>query len=141
MTAIGVDARTFRVLSGWDHVVQSVAKILTTEIGSRVQRRDFGSAIPRLLDKPQNAESLTQFYMATAEALYPRKVNGRWYGEPRFLINRVAFTAHVPGEVGIALFGDYAPKGHLGDFTAVSPMEITYSVNRIMDQLSFEAVD
>ena len=39
-------------LSEKEHLQQSVADILTTPIGSRVMRRDYGSNIPFLIDHP-----------------------------------------------------------------------------------------
>ena len=50
----GISATTGRVLTGWDHCVQSLAKILTTRFNSRVMRRDFGSRVPDLQDANAN---------------------------------------------------------------------------------------
>ena len=36
------------------HIKQSIADILLTPIGSRIQRRDYGSRIPELIDRPMN---------------------------------------------------------------------------------------
>lgn len=139
MSSVGVDRRTLRPLLGWDHVVQSIGNILSTEIGSRIERRDFGSLVPALLDRPQNEENIINFYMAVAEALYPRKLRGRWYGEPRFRLERCLLTAHTAGQVAIALIGFYVPRGHLDDFREASPREVTYSVNRLADVVAIEA--
>ncbi|RBL59131.1 baseplate assembly protein, partial [Xanthomonas oryzae pv. oryzae] len=48
---IGVDAITGRVIEGEQHLAQSIACILTTPIGTREQRRDFGSLLPELIDQ------------------------------------------------------------------------------------------
>ena len=63
MTALlrlsGMDASTGQPLTGSAHLVQSIRDILTTPIGSRVMRRDYGSRLPALLarhtQRPQQA--------------------------------------------------------------------------------------
>ena len=56
-------------ISEIDHIFQSVEMILTTPIGSRVMRRDFGSLVPLLLDGPINQSTLTAIYSAANEAI------------------------------------------------------------------------
>jgi phage baseplate assembly protein W len=107
------------ILTGLDHVIDCVGTILSTEIGSRVQRRDFGSDIPALIDRPQNSETLVDFIMAVAEALEPRRVRGRWYGEPGFRLEWCGIDVATPGTVELMVSGDYLPRGHLGDLTVV----------------------
>lgn len=51
---IGMDADTGRPLGDLAHLRQSIAIILTTPLGSRVMRRDFGSHLPDLVDQPLN---------------------------------------------------------------------------------------
>ncbi|MFM0302412.1 GPW/gp25 family protein [Paraburkholderia sediminicola] len=77
----GMDAKTGRAISGLAHLYQSIAKILTTSIGSRVKRRPFGSEIPDLIDAPNNGETRVRLYAAIATALM------RW--EPRLTLTRV----------------------------------------------------
>ncbi|MCP4103294.1 MAG: phage baseplate protein, partial [Lentisphaerae bacterium] len=77
----GIDKTTGRYLSGLDHLKQSITDILTTPIGSRVMRREYGSRLPRLVDAPLNSSTLVDLYSATAEALQ------RW--EPRFKLTEV----------------------------------------------------
>ncbi|MDR1229696.1 MAG: GPW/gp25 family protein [Azoarcus sp.] len=50
----GMDAETGRTTSDLAHVRQSIRKILTTPIGSRVMRRGFGSRLSDLVDAPLN---------------------------------------------------------------------------------------
>ena len=57
------------------HIVQSIQMILTTPVGSRVLRRDYGSNLPRLIDKPFNRSTVTAIYAAANESI------SRW--EPR----------------------------------------------------------
>lgn len=82
---IGIDANTGAAIEGEAHLAQSIARILTTPLGSRVQRRDFGSLLPELIDQPFNATTRTQLYGATASAL------SRW--ESRLELTRVSLAA------------------------------------------------
>ncbi len=68
-------------MSNLAHVRQSIQKILTTPLGSRVMRRDFGSRIPDLVDAPLNAANRLRVIAATAEAVI------RW--EPRIRVSRI----------------------------------------------------
>ena len=62
-------------LGGFDHLRQSIADILSTPLGTRVHRRDYGSRLPRLVDRPINQSLVADMVAACAEAL------DRW--EPR----------------------------------------------------------
>ena len=65
----GMDANTGRALSGVDHLKQSVRDILTTPIGSRVMRRDYGSRLFDLIDNPGNPETVADIVAESAQAL------------------------------------------------------------------------
>ena len=52
-----------------DYIRRSVADILTTPIGSRVMRRDYGSYLPELIDQPMNELTRLRIFGATAMAL------------------------------------------------------------------------
>ncbi|AOS18622.1 GPW/gp25 family protein [Xanthomonas oryzae pv. oryzae] len=96
---IGVDAITGRVIEGEQHLAQSIACILTTPIGTREQRRDFGSLLPELIDQPLNGATRTLLYGATATALM------RW--EPRLRLTRVDLVVgDTPGSFVLNLEGD-----------------------------------
>ncbi|CAM5398733.1 hypothetical protein AFEL58S_02001 [Afipia felis] len=88
----GTSAAKLTPLSGWDHVVQSITDILTTPLGSRVLRRDYGSRIPSLLDRPMNEATTLDFAVAAAEAL------DKW--EPRVRLERVQLAAAGADGVG-----------------------------------------
>lgn len=106
----GINAETGRPLGGWDHVVQSIRVILTTAIGTRVMRREFGSELMSLIDAPMEERVILAVYVATANAL------ARW--EPRFQLNGVSvLETSGTGLLRLALTGRYFPRGHLGDFT------------------------
>ncbi len=99
----GMSATTGRTLRGYDHLRQSVRDILTTRIGTRVMRRDYGSRLPDLVDAPLNAEGRLDLYVATAEAL------ARW--EPRLDLDRVTSSADVDGRVELTIVARYLPEG------------------------------
>lgn len=99
----GIDATTGRHLDGIAHLRQSITDILTTPIGSRVMRREYGSRLFDLVDAPINRETITDIYAATAEAI------ARW--EPRFQVTQVRIAAAVPGRVELDLIGNYLPDG------------------------------
>lgn len=77
----GMNAETGKPLAGDAHLGQSIADILTTPIGTRVMRRDYGSALFELIDAPLNALTRLRLFAATADALR------RW--EPRLRLTRV----------------------------------------------------
>lgn len=91
----GLDATTGKPLEGFDHLVQSIRDILTTPIGTRVMRRDYGSRLFQLIDAPLNARSILEIYAATVEALM------RW--EPRISVQRVSTAQIQPGSITLTL--------------------------------------
>lgn len=110
----GIDRATGRPLSGWAHTVQSIEVIFTTAIGERVMRRTFGSEIPKLIGENIAPSTLLRFVTAIHVAL------AIW--EPRFALRQVTFPRNTPegvrrGRIGMALAGEYRPRGHLGDPT------------------------
>jgi len=98
-----MDASTGKSLSDLEHLRQSVRDVLSTPIGSRVMRREYGSQLFRLLDAPLNRSTLMDLYAATAEALQ------RW--EPRFELTRVTASLSTLGVVTLNLTGNYLPDG------------------------------
>lgn len=99
----GVNASTGKSLSGREHLRQSIRDILTTPLGTRVMRRDYGSRLPRLVDAPLNHETQIEFYAATAEALM------KW--EPRFRLESVHVDRSGSGHIVLGLTGVYLPEG------------------------------
>lgn len=82
------------------HIAQSIGDILSTPIGSRVMRRDYGSDLPTLIDAPMNGQTAIEIYHATAEAI------DLW--EPRFALERVEIAGAADGVVDLALPGAIA---------------------------------
>ena len=83
------------------HITQSLADILTTPLGSRVMRRDYGSLVPYLIDQPDNAATQLRLVSAVTSAVM------KW--EPRVYLSRVAIAHDVlrPGYAEIQLRGRY----------------------------------
>ena len=110
----GTNAETGKELTGLAHLRQSVRDILTTPIGTRVMRRDYGSRLMELVDSPLTPATLTDIYAAANEAL------ARW--EPRLRVERIKVSAAdegktpapgsaASGQVLIDLAGVYLPTG------------------------------
>lgn len=92
-----MNASTGRALGEMDHIRQSIRDILTTRIGSRVMRRDYGSLIPELIDHPANAANQLRLKAATVMAVM------RW--EPRVALTRVGFSFDAAGVAVIDMEG------------------------------------
>lgn len=102
----GMSRHTGEAIDDDAHLAQSIADILTTPLGSRVMRRDYGSRLPDLIDAPMNGETLVDVFAATAEAI------DRW--EPRLILTRVQVTSVTPGgQMALRLDGR-ARSGEVG---------------------------
>lgn len=101
----GMHRATGRGMRELAHLSQSIADILTTPLGTRLQRRTYGSLLPDLIDHPDNGATRIRMYAATAGALM------RW--EPRLRLSRVQLASGAqPGQVTLDLAGEYlAPQG------------------------------
>lgn len=99
----GLHATTGREVGGIEHLRQSIRDILTTPIGSRVMRRDYGSRLFDLIDAPYSAATKLGIIAATVEALM------LW--EPRIEVEEVALRTFQPGHITIDLTGRYLPDG------------------------------
>jgi phage baseplate assembly protein W len=86
-------------LDDLEHLKQSIIDILTTPIGSRIMRREYGSNLFYLVDKPVNREFLQQIYAAVAEALE------RW--EPRLNLKKVTVDEIRAGHLTLSLSAVY----------------------------------
>lgn len=113
----GLNRITGQLLDGWPHVEQSINVLITTALGSRVERRNIGSRLPRLVDSPISAATVVDFYAATAGVI------DKW--EPRFKLVRVRMDEAVKGHLTIAAEGIYFPRGHLGDFSIQQPKTVS----------------
>ncbi|WP_439239068.1 GPW/gp25 family protein [Lonepinella sp. BR2919] len=78
------------------HIKQSVADILTTQIGTRIQRRDYGSNIPKLIDRPIDRVLILQIASCAVVALnkWEKRLNISQF-KPEFKDGKV--TAKIVG--------------------------------------------
>ncbi|MEB0137992.1 MULTISPECIES: GPW/gp25 family protein [unclassified Undibacterium] len=99
----GMSRLSGAALSGLAHIQQSVADMLTTPIGSRVMRREYGSEVPELIDQPLNGATRLRLYAATAYALL------RW--EPRLTLSGLQLAYDLQGTAILTLQGSVAQQG------------------------------
>lgn len=91
-------------LEGIEHLKQSITNILTTPIGSRVMRREYGSKLFEKIDRPLNGELIAEIYSDVVEALYD------W--EPRFELIQVSVQSFAKGFLVLDLEGRYLANGN-----------------------------
>ena len=106
----GVNRQSGRPLAGYEHLKQSIADILTTPVGSRVMRPEYGSHLPRMVDLPVNKGWISAVQAEIARSL------GRW--EPRLKLSRVNVLAVVDGRVDMVIYGEYLGESVLIEVTA-----------------------
>jgi phage baseplate assembly protein W len=106
---MGMDRTTGQLITGSAHVVQSIADILTTPLGSRRELPDYGSRLPRMVDLPVNAG-----WIAAAQAEIARNLV-RW--EPRLKVSKVTIVSVIDGRVSMKISGIY-----LGDSMTLEVM-------------------
>jgi phage baseplate assembly protein W len=92
-TYIGMDKHTGKRITDAAHIHQSCTDILTTRIGTRTKRRNYGSILPDLIDHPNNPVNRVRVMAATVLALT------RW--EPRIVITQVDYGFDLSGETVI----------------------------------------
>ncbi|GFE76239.1 GPW/gp25 family protein [Novosphingobium sp. TCA1] len=91
-----MDETTGELIEGDDDIRQSAKVILRTRIGSCVGRREFGSLVPDLIDKPMTRANILRVYAATVIALT------RW--EDRIRLDQVGLKAGTsPGSAVVVL--------------------------------------
>lgn len=101
---LGIDKTTGQQLDGNAHLAQSIGDILSTPLGTRVMRRDYGSMLFDLIDQPINGATRLLLSGATAIALQ------RW--EPRLRLKRIVVgLGEQAGELVIALEGERTDIG------------------------------
>lgn len=64
----GIDRKTGRTITGWQLFVSHAGDVLTTQLGSREKRRNFGSRCPELRGKNNSPDNkmLMRAYVALA---------------------------------------------------------------------------
>jgi len=102
MSRTPTDGR-FCILPWREHLEQSIADILTTPIGSRAMRPEYGSRVSRLVDRPINQAWKLEVSVAVVEAL------SRW--EPRIRVKQVRIPSAGAGYIEIAVDYELAKGG------------------------------
>ena len=80
-----------------EYIGQSIRDILSTPTGSRVMRREYGSALFDLLDAPLNRMTIAAIYAATASAVR------QWC--PMVRVKRVEINAVTVAGIQLTLHG------------------------------------
>lgn len=86
-----IDGKT---LTNYAHIQQSIEDILTTPLGSRVMRRDYGITLD-LIDQPANGRTMLRLYSEIIRALT------KW--EPRITVKRVYGNVFSNGTVVVTI--------------------------------------
>ncbi len=101
MTTTGMSRTTGAPLSDEDHIQQSVSDILSTPLGTRVMRRDYGSLLFDLSDMPMNPAVRLLCIMASAMAI------ARW--EPRITVQKIQWAGDfASGNATLTMTGQIA---------------------------------
>ena len=93
----GLSRHIGQTITPMDHLRQSIQDILTTPVGTRVMRRDYGSRLYDLIDKPMTPALKLDVFAATIESLR------KW--EPRFITGRVFVTFAEAGRMVLGITG------------------------------------
>ena len=102
---IGMDRRTGLPISGVEHLRQSIEDILTTPLGSRLMRPEYGSTIRRFLDLP-----VSEGWKSAVQAEAARALK-RW--EPRLELTQVQVLSVLGGRITFRLSGIYKGDSQL----------------------------
>jgi len=95
MTWYGMNKSTGLALTDSEHISQSITDILTTPIGSRVMRREYGSEIFKLLDAPMNGTTKLRIMAATVMAII------NW--EPRVKVTAMGMDITYGGQMVLSV--------------------------------------
>ncbi|MGI0119445.1 GPW/gp25 family protein [Zooshikella sp. RANM57] len=99
---LGMNRYTGKEIGGLEHLKQSIIDILTTPLGSRVMRRNYGCRLHDFIDAPLNQQTIAAFYAAVADALV------LW--EPRFRLQQITLKRLTQGTASFELKGIYLPE-------------------------------
>ena len=99
----GMNVHTGRSIADLEHLRQSITDILSTPIGSRIMRREYGSRLFKRLDAPLTGELLAEIYADVVEALFSY--------EPRFEVTNVSVVSMDQGHLILDVTGKYLVTG------------------------------
>lgn len=109
MNYVGMDRETGAALAGVGHLQQSLSDLLSTPLGSRRERPEYGSLLPRMVDLP-----VTPGFISAAQAEAARRI-ARW--EPRLRLKQVTVIAVIDGRIKFRLSGAYLGDDVFLDFS------------------------
>lgn len=109
---MGMSRETGKALTDLDHIRQSVRDILTTPIGTRVMRRNYGSLLSALIDQPQNESLRLQIMSACYMAIL------QW--EPRVKLTGISYESAFNGGMVVEITGTRADNAQ--DFSLTIPV-------------------
>lgn len=99
-----MNRHTGSTLTELEHIRQSIIDILTTPVGSRVMRREYGSLLFQLIDEPSSGAINLQLSAAAVVAIM------RW--EPRVRVHRVrVINTEYSGQVNLDLEAQIKDSG------------------------------
>ena len=98
-----MNVNTGKAISEIAHIKQSITNILTTPVGSRIMRRNYGSRLFERIDQPINGELIAEIYSDIVEAI------STW--EPRFEVEQVTLQSIDKGKIVIDLEGSFVKDG------------------------------
>ena len=104
---LGMNRETGRLLTGVDHLKQSIADIIYTRKGARLMRRGYGSALFERVDRTPTDSVKVGIIADVADAL------DQW--EPRLQLARVQLTGSIDqqtnGQGQCKIIGNYLGAG------------------------------
>lgn len=100
---IGMDRHTGALISGQSYLVQRVQDVVTTRVGTRIIRRQYGGSLPDLVDRKVVPATFTRAAAAIAATLM------QWV--PDFKIRRISWLQLQPGQVIAVLSGTERATG------------------------------
>ncbi|WP_395662954.1 GPW/gp25 family protein [Aestuariivirga sp.] len=120
--SVGLDAATGGILTGWEHVVQSLRDIFDTRFGSRIMREWYGSFVPNLLGRLVTPDEVVPYFAAITSAIE------QW--EPRFRVTQIQMVKVTrDGQLHVFLDGEYRPRAVYGDFSVAGARRLDAYAN------------
>ncbi|MDG4811647.1 hypothetical protein P8629_01380 [Hydrogenovibrio sp. 3SP14C1] len=103
-----MNRQTGKPLAGIEHLRQRIGDVLTTPVGSRVMRREYGSSIFELQDAPINDVFKLKMTMAVYQA-WLNPINGLF----DFVLQSVTLSSEEEAHAAVDIVGKYAPTGEI----------------------------
>ena len=98
-----ISRETGKLLTEIEHIKQSLADLISTPIGSRVMRRDYGTQLANLIDQPTSETLYLKCYSTIYLAIL------RW--EPRIEISKIFISSQEQGKQVLDIEGVLIQSG------------------------------